>query len=491
MVRSSHYSRLKTPKALRHKVKGDDSTIQDFELLIESLDEHGRGLAKGSNNQLHKVPFALSGERCRVRGHLNDDILELDSVIERSESRQEPPCPQFGRCGGCQLQHMTYDAQLQFKRERLWQGLSTLTSVPPAAAASKRKSKPKLGQKPSGKKNSKQSDGPVLQSDLLSIDDISVLTSSELTYRRRARLGINAKGQLGFRKASSNDTLGLASCPILTAPLQDIMHALNALFGRFSGINWRAHLGHVELLDVEPGPLILLRVVKPIPHDAFEQMQVIVQEKNWRLAVQSSKDGDYRAVIGELDSFYRVNKQSIAFDPGRFIQVNSEMNEAMVAQAMQWLQLQGDEQVLDLFCGVGNFTLSLAQQAGKVLGIELSENMVDMAQENAHRQQLENVEFLAANLDLGEDLLPSYETLAVSNPDVILLDPPRAGAGGFIPTLLELSPERILYISCHQGSLLRDLRRLGKASFRLEKLSLMDMFPNTEHVECMALLSKG
>ncbi|MBB6523719.1 23S rRNA (uracil(1939)-C(5))-methyltransferase RlmD [Pseudoteredinibacter isoporae] len=484
MVRSSHFSRLKTAKSLRQKSK--EGEVQHVALHITGLDEHGQGLAKGPNQETLKVPFVLPGERCTARGPLTGEPLELLDVQESVDQRRQPPCPEFGRCGGCQLQHIIYDEQLQFKRQRLWHGLSQLSNVQ-SRVKSKSKPKPKLGKKTVAKKIDRQ----VFPSDLASIDDISVLQSSELGYRRRARLGISPNGQLGFRKAASNDTLGIENCLILTEPLQNLMQALNSVLASFPELDWRSHLGHVELLDVEPSPLALLRVVKNIPSAALQNIKTVFEERHWRVAVQRHKDAGFEALIGSLDSSYTINTHPIAFEPGRFIQVNTELNQAMVRQAMQWLDLQGGEQVLDLFCGVGNFTLPLAEQAGKVLGIELSQDMVEMARNNARRLGIENVEFMAANLDLADGLLPDYEQLTVNRPDVVLLDPPRAGAAGFIPTLLELSPQRILYISCHQGSLLRDLRRLGHASYRLEKLSLMDMFPNTEHVECMALLSKG
>ncbi|GAA6153717.1 23S rRNA (uracil(1939)-C(5))-methyltransferase RlmD [Pseudoteredinibacter isoporae] len=485
MVRSSHFSRLKTAQALRQQQKGSEGDIQNFDLHIESLNEHGQGCAQGPAKEMLTVPFALPGERCSAKGRLNEP-LQLLKLHEVSDQRQQAPCPEYGECGGCQLQHMRYAEQVRFKRERLWQGLSKLINPEPKAKP-KSKPKPKLGRKPSQNK----ANHPAFNSDVRSAEAISILDSSELAYRRRARLGISEQGRLGFRKAASNDTMSIELCPILTPPLQAMMRVLNQALATFPKVDWRSHLGHVELLDVEPAPLALLRVVKTIPQGAFEHLKTVVAEHGWRLAIQSQKDADIEAVLGELDSFYSIGRHTLAFEPGRFIQVNAGLNEAMLKQALQWLQLQSDERVLDLFCGVGNFTLPLAEQAQQVLGIELSEDMVSTAQDNARRLGVDNVEFMAANLDVGDALLSNDERLTESRPDVVLLDPPRAGAGGFIPTLLELSPERILYISCHQGSLLRDLRRLGQASYRLEKLSLMDMFPNTEHVECMALLRKG
>lgn len=491
MSRSAHFSRLKTAKSLGSKNKGSPQPSKTLELDIVRLDSEGNGIAKlplkAANKTADvKVPHTLVDEHCIVNYVEGDESAELLEIIHPSEQRQEPPCEHFAECGGCQLQHMTYQEQLHFKRDRMWQGLEAL--LKPKSSA--KKSKPKLGQKLGQRPQSRSVNAPVLKSAVQKPADISLLASDPLGYRRRARLGISKAGQLGFRRANSNDTLSLHNCLNLSVNLQQVMQCLNRFFAQYKDLSWSGYIGHVELLDVAPSPLVLLRVVKSIPADVFSQLCAEIEQRDWRLAVQKEKSGDYIPQVGALASHYPLHGLDIAFEPGKFIQINESLNQAMIKQALEWLTLDGSESLLDLFCGTGNISLALAQQAGQVFGIELSSEMVSLAKHNADKLGFENVEFMAANLEDGQDVLSAYEKLSQAHPDIIVLDPPRAGAAGFIPTLVELSPQRILYISCHQGSFLRDLRKLAGASYRLEKLSVMDMFPNTEHVECMALLSR-
>lgn len=487
MSRSAHFSRLKTAKSLSSKNKGSLQPSKTLELDIVRLDSEGNGVAKLALKALNKtadikVPHTLVGERCTVNYVAGAEVAELVEIVHPSEQRQEPLCEHFAECGGCQLQHMVYQEQLHFKRDRMWQGLEAL--LKPKSLA--KKSKPKLGQRP----QSKSANAPILKSAVKMPSDISLLASDPFGYRRRARLGISKAGQLGFRRANSNDTLSLHNCLNLSVSLQQVMQCLNRFFAQYEDLTWSSHIGHVELLDVAPSPLVLLRVVKSIPADVFSQLCTEIEQRDWRLAVQKEKSGDYIPQVGPLASHYPLNGLDIAFEPGKFIQINESLNQVMIKQALEWLTLEGSESLLDLFCGTGNISLALAQQAGQVFGIELSPEMVGLAKRNANSLGFENVEFMAANLEDGQDVLSAYEKLSQAQPDIIVLDPPRAGAAGFVPTLLELSPQRILYISCHQGSFLRDLRKLAGASYQLEKLSIMDMFPNTEHVECMALLSR-
>ncbi|WP_299978357.1 23S rRNA (uracil(1939)-C(5))-methyltransferase RlmD [uncultured Pseudoteredinibacter sp.] len=489
MSRSAHFSRLKTAKSFSNKSKLAGQPSQELLLDVVRLDDEGNGIAKapiGGLNQTTdiKIPFSLPGERCLVNYVEGSDSAELVELVRHSQQRQEPPCEHFAHCGGCQLQHMTYSRQLEFKRDRMWAGLQGLLNL--KSQATKSKVKPKLGKKPA----SKASIPSVIQTRLKCREDISLLSCDPFEYRRRARLGISKGGQLGFRRANSNDTISLGNCLNLSSNLQQVMQSLNEFFIRHKDVPWSKHVGHVELLDVAPSPLILMRLVMPVADKVFAELNDLIAARNWRLAVQSEKSGNYTPHQGLLNSYYPLHGLDIVFEPGKFIQINDSLNQAMVSQALSWLTLEGTERLLDLFCGTGNFSLTFAQHAGQVLGVELSPEMVAIAAQNAADLGIENVEFVAANLDAGESFLRAHEKLAQAKPDIVVLDPPRAGAAGFIPTLLELSPQRILYISCHQGSFLRDLRKLGGASYRLEKLSVMDMFPNTEHVECMALLSR-
>ncbi|NLW04235.1 MAG: 23S rRNA (uracil(1939)-C(5))-methyltransferase RlmD, partial [Pseudomonadaceae bacterium] len=182
---------------------------------------------------------------------------------------------------------------------------------------------------------------------------------------------------------------------------------------------------------------------------------------------------------------YQLNDLTLAFTNNDFVQVNAQMNQQMVKQALNWLQLQGNEKVLDLFCGFGNFTLPLAKQAAEVLGVEGSKNQVEGAKANALANNLTNAHFVAADLNL-----PLKEQAWLTKDavwDWVVLDPPRAGAEAICEQMSQLGAKKVLYVSCNPATLARDSALLLQQGFELKQLGIMDMFPQTAHVECMAL----
>jgi 23S rRNA (uracil1939-C5)-methyltransferase len=182
---------------------------------------------------------------------------------------------------------------------------------------------------------------------------------------------------------------------------------------------------------------------------------------------------------------YDIEQLTLHYHPQDFIQINAKMNEKMVAQALQWLAPNKDDVILDLFCGVGNFSLPLAKPAKTVVGVEVQAAMVAAGQHNAQINKLENLKFIGA--DLTQKVGPDISSLGVSK---VLLDPPRAGAYEFLPTLVKLNPQHILYVSCDGATLARDAEYLAEYGYRITKASMMDMFPQTAHVECMLLFER-
>ncbi len=185
--------------------------------------------------------------------------------------------------------------------------------------------------------------------------------------------------------------------------------------------------------------------------------------------------------------YYQVDGLRLDFNPRDFIQVNDAINQQMVAQALEWLEIEPNDRILDLFCGMGNFTLPLAKRAKAVVGIEGVATLVANGQYNARRNRLSNVSFFHENLE--DDV--ARQPWAAQGFDKVMLDPARAGAAGVISHIVKLAPERVVYISCNPTTLARDSKVLLDAGYRLARVRMLDMFPHTGHLESMALFIHG
>lgn len=443
---------------------------QSLELVVEHLDHQGCGRVKVAGES---VPIAstLPGERVLVEVVQDDGaatLAKLVSVVEPSGYRVEPPCPHFEVCGGCSLQHCQPEQQLRYKAEQLEQAVLALQ-------APNKKAFPKLGSKPNKKKPSFS----------MAKVKMSHLAATPLAYRRRARLGVSVDGQLGFRQTSSNTTCAIEQCLVLTQPLQALLQSLNGwLKCSPQSQPWAEIVGHIELIDAEPRPAAIIRQTEEVSAAAVEALQTLAAKQNFDVLWQRDKASDQSNTASF--SYPLASGIELGFGVGDFIQVNAGVNQLMIDQATEWLGMTGEETLLDLFCGVGNFSLPLAKQCKAVIGVEVSANMVEKAAANAERNGIENVRFMEA--DLEQD--GAVERFAGNQVDRIILDPPRAGAAGIIPRLVKLNAKRIVYVSCNPGTLVRDSKVLLAAGYRFSRLSAMDMFPNTSHVEAMALFER-
>lgn len=443
---------------------------QSVELVVEHLDHHGRGRARVAGETVG-IASALPGERVLVEVGQNGGATtqaKLLSVIEPSQYRVNPPCPHFEVCGGCSLQHCQPEQQLQYKSEQLEQAFSALQTPG-------KKSPPKLGAKTHQKK---------LTFSMAKVK-ISQLSASSFGYRRRARLGMSADGQLGFRLASSNTTCAIEQCLVLTEALQVLLQSLNDWLKCWPQAQpWAEIIGHIELIDAEPQATAVIRQTAQVSEKAMQALRLLASEHHFDVLWQRDKALD--TGLAASFSYPLASGLDLGFGVGDFIQVNAEVNQLMIDQAADWLGMTGEETLLDLFCGVGNFSLPLAKQCKAVIGVEVSANMVVKATANAERNGIDNVRFIEA--DLEQD--GAAERFAGKKVDRIILDPPRAGAAEIIPRLVKLNAQRIVYVSCNPGTLVRDSKVLLSAGYRLSRLSAMDMFPNTSHLEAMALFEQ-
>lgn len=418
-------------------------------LCIERLAHDGRGIAH-EGGRTWFVAGALAGETVEARVlAARSQIVEarVERLIATSELRREPPCALAGRCGGCTLQHLAQAEQVALKQRSLADQLHRLAALEPREWAA-----PLLG--------------------------------SEFGYRRRARLAVRYDPKsrhlaVGFRAAASQSIVDVDACPVLVQALQPLLAALP---GVLRSLQRPQAIGHVELFHGTASAL-LVRHTQPLSEVDRQALRSLCAEQDtqlwWQGEGEPQADGE-AAALG-----YRLQDEALtlAWRPGDFVQVNAEVNAAMLAQALDWLAPGADERVLDLFCGLGNFALPLARRCAEVVGVEGVQAMVERATANAAANGLDNVQFHRADLSapLGE------ASWARGGFAAVLLDPPRDGAAAVVGQLRSLGARRVLYVSCNPATLARDAALLAQQGYRLTRAGLLDMFPQTAHVEAMAL----
>ena len=427
-------------------------------LVVERLANDGRGIAF-TDGRSWFVAGGLPGEEVEARVlSARSQIVEArtERVLRAVELRREPPCAHAGSCGGCSLQHLPHAEQLALKQRNLAEQLQRLAEVQPD-------------------------------------EWVAPLTGPEFAYRRRARIAVrwDVKAKhldVGFRAAASQDIVAIADCPVLVQPLQPIMRALPQLL---RSLDKPQALGHVELFHGTQSAL-LLRHTAPLSEADLQRLREFCAEHDAQLwlhgagepeADQSGLDGSGQTLGYRLEPW----NLELQYRPGDFVQVNGAVNQAMVEQALDWLAPQTGERVLDLFCGLGNFALPLAQKVREVVAVEGVQAMVERARANAAANGLGNLHFFQA--DLSNPLAGA--PWAAEGFDAILLDPPRDGAFEVVKQIGELGARRLVYVSCNPATLARDTAELVKQGFRLKRAGILDMFPQTAHVEAMALFEAG
>lgn len=429
---------------------------RELSLIIDNLNSEGQGVAR-SGRDVYFVPGALVGEKVRVR------MLERSKKIwhtqllaiedDESEARRAPDCPHYQRCGGCDLQHMQYDAQVQFKQSRVERELGRQKVAVSSWAAP--------------------------------------LTSDEWHYRRKARLGVRfskeqQKNFIGFREASSSHLTDIERCIVLPDhPALDWGEWRQVI----SSLEAASLITQIEPLWADSALVFILRALKPLSGNdqqalarTFERWQTD-SDLPLQLWVRTEKHAAPVALWPETpaDIWHEVDGLKLRIQADDFIQVNRTINQSMVSQALEWLDPAEDEQIWDLFAGHGNFSMPLAKRCRHVVAVEGQQGMTDSLQEQAEK--------LALSLQTKcADLSAAGALALLPEPDAVLLDPPRAGADTVMQELIRRKVGRVLYVSCDPATLARDLAKLVPAGYAVIKAGIMDMFPQTHHVETMVLL---
>lgn len=429
---------------------------------MAGLTHEGEGVVHGGKTVF--VAGALPGEHIRfrrTRRHRQHDDAQLLEVLEPAAARVVPRCTHFGICGGCALQHLAPQEQLAAKDAQLRDVLTRVAHVTPHRW-------------------------------------LAPLTGPPWGYRRRARLGakfVRKKGTVvvGFRERAAPYVAQLAHCEVLAPPAGALIEPLAAVLTR---LTIREQVPQIEVAVADNATALVLRVLRaPVAEDRALLAEFALTH-GVRLFLQpGGLDSVHELRVETADAaespplHYRLPRfgLELQFAPTDFIQVNSAVNESLVSRAVELLALDSSSVVLDLFCGLGNFTLPLARGAAHVLGVEGDQLLVQRARANAHHNDISNAEFHCADLAAAPQATAPWLRQRYTH---VLLDPPRTGARELLATLAQLAPSQVLYISCHPGSLARDVGVLvHEHGFALAAAGVVDMFPHTAHVESLALLS--
>jgi 23S rRNA (uracil1939-C5)-methyltransferase len=437
---------------IRHVARLDQTP---FPADIHALTHDGRGVARRADGKAVFVADALPGERVMARqtarSRSYDEAVTLE-VLTASPDRVTPRCPHFGTCGGCALQHLDESVQIIAKQRVLQENLERIGHVTPK-------------------------------------DMLPPLTDAAWGYRRKGRFSVRrvekkGKTLVGFRERDPRFVADLAICHTVIPQIGERIEALATLV---DGLDARNDIPQIEFIAGDDTIALVFRHLQPLSEGDHAALTAFAQEQSFAIFLQP----------GGVDSVHALWPQDppltfrlpawdleLKFRPLDFIQVNAGLNQKMIERTLELLDVHPDERVLDLFCGLGNFTLPLARVAREVVGVEGEAGLVARARENAAHNGLANAHFHAA--DLAQDL--SGHAWMRAGFDKLLLDPPRSGADGVLKQLPLKGLKRIVYVSCHPASLARDAGYLvNERGWKLRSAGVMDMFPQTAHVESIAL----
>lgn len=437
-----------------------DLPLESEPVYIEKFSHDGRGIAHVAGKTVF-ILGALPGETVTFRYlacQRRFDEGSVVQVIQAVPERVTPGCPHFGVCGGCNLQHLAPAAQIALKQNVLLEQLHHVGQVSPAKIA------------------------PPLLGPLWG-------------YRRKARLGVKyvLKKQvlmIGFREQRSHLVADLQQCDILHPRVGTQLSTWRQCIAQ---LEVRDKIAQIEVAVDDTQAALILRHLVPLSAADQQILRTYAQTTKTIIYLQPAGPDSVTPLwpqdlpLASLVYSLPDTALNLQFAPQDFTQINHEINQQMIPQALTWLAPQPHETVLELFCGLGNFTLPLAQQVSQVVAVEGDAGLLKRAEINAHRHHLSHISYHAADL-ADTQLTASWLQGAY---DKILLDPPRSGALAILQALPFTQTQKIVYVSCNPATLARDAGELvHQKGFRLTQVGVMDMFPHTAHVESMALFER-
>ncbi len=435
---------------------------ESVEVEITAMSSEGRGIAHVDDVTVF-IDQALPGERVLFKyTRLSKKIAEGRAVeiLQASDLRVEPKCQAFEMCGGCSLQHMSSAAQIELKQSMLLDqlkhnGLSAEEILPP-------------------------------------------LLGPEYGYRTKARLGVRyvhkkEKVLVGFRERNSSFITETTRCEVLHASVGEIIDELAQCIGQLEA---KRSIAQIEVAVGDNQTVLVFRHLEELCEQDRKILSEFCEAHSLVCYLQAGKPDDLELLTpAQAETLYyhlpvdtAGNEIKIEFQPSDFTQVNPEINKRMVLNSIDYLDLQKSDVVLDLFSGLGNFSLAMAKHCQQVTAVEGSLVMVQKARDNAALNDVTNAEFIYADLYSDETLNAPWLKQTY---DKILLDPPRSGAAEILPSLKKMQASKIVYVSCHPATLARDAAVLvNDLGYKLKQAGIMNMFPHTGHVESIAVFEK-
>lgn len=443
----------------RHRKSRGVQNSPLMQATIESLTLEGLGVAHVDGKTVF-IEGALPGEQITFRytSHkAKHDEGKVETVLQASPERVTPKCQHFGVCGGCSWQHIAVEAQIRHKQQAMLDQLQRIGKVQPQTL-------------------------------------FAPLTAEAWGYRRKARLGARwvrkkEKALVGFREKDGGFLAELYRCEILHPSVGEHLTDLQALVGSLEA---REAIPQIEMAVGDNATALVVRHMQALSSADMDKLLAFAHAFGYQLYLQPKGPETVHCVYPDSPELYYAHPQfntRVDFTPLDFFQVNQAINRQMVARALELLAPAAGDTVLDLFCGLGNFTLPLARQVQQVIGVEGDLAMVQRARAAAQANGINNTDYYACNL-MGEDL-QREPWLQRHRYNKILLDPPRAGAKEVIPHIGKLKAERIVYVSCDPATLARDAGELVHThGYKLVGAGVMDMFPHTAHVESIAVFER-
>ena len=433
------------------------------EINIESMAHDGRGVGRGEDGKVVFVDYALPGERVKFVPVMNRKSYLFGStieVLEPSEHRIEPKCAVFGECGGCVLQHLDEKIQIQYKQQHLLENFKKI--------------------------------GNVQAQELL-----PPMTGPHWGYRRRARLGakfVPKKGGMivGFRERNTSYIQPTDKCEVLYPEVSAMFPDLRETLEKTS---CNDKIPQVEISVADNAIVMIVRHLEAFIQSDLDLLTEFAKRNKVQMFLQPGNLKSVHPLYPEKPDalFYEFKEFDIRIEflPTDFIQVNGGINDQLVSKAIELLDIQPDDKVLDLFCGVGNFTLPLARKSNYVIGVEGDQALVNRAIHNKQLNKLDNVDFHFGDLFKEDMTSSSHGDWLEQKFDKILLDPPRSGAAEMIKRVPEFGASKVVYVSCGPATLARDAGvMVNEHGYKLTHVGVIDMFPHTAHVESIAVFEK-
>ncbi|PID64534.1 MAG: 23S rRNA (uracil(1939)-C(5))-methyltransferase RlmD [Gammaproteobacteria bacterium] len=427
------------------------------EAVIESVTLEGNGVAHIDGKAVF-ISGAIPGERVMftyTQRKSRFDEGRVTEVLEASAERVEPRCVHYGVCGACSWQHIKPEAQIRYKQQAMLDTIRRVGKVEPEVV-------------------------------------FEPLVAESWAYRRKARLGVRYVRKqdrvlVGFRGSDGRSLADMQRCEILHPTLGEHLVDFQELI---AGLDARAAIPQIETAVGDNGTALVFRHMEPLSQSDQLALRRFGEQHDYQIYLQPGGPDSVHCIWPDNPELYYQHPEfntRVDFGPQDFFQINQSLNRKMVVRAVELLDPQPEDKVLDLFCGLGNFTLPLAIKAGHVTGVEGDSVMVRRARETALANGIENTDYFVCNL-MGK---MQGESWLKQRFDKILLDPPRAGAKEVIEHFGRLGAKRIVYVSCHPGTLARDADMLvNTQGYRLVGAGVLDMFPHTAHVESIAVFEK-